>query len=856
MKSNNNNLKPKLEAVKDFLGGRMAAVDTGFMVIWCAKGDDKRSKFFGPGDGDRAALYAVDMVQKGWEAYFGQGFLKSPLPSGRRGAETDVEIILGVWFDGDIRGGIHKEDPENLPAKEELKAFVRDEIPFKVSQIISSSPDGGRHLHWLFNEPFIIRSENDRQFIKALSERFQKVIINKMKAHGWKQDNTADLVRVLRIPGTFNFKGEPVPVEMIESNKYRYKPEAILEWVDMEEEAQQEAHGAQDGESSDGGHAHGDLEKILQSCEFLRHWRDHSANLTEPEWWAGICAIHTEPGAHNAIHEYSKPYPDYTPKETNKKIKEAQKLTGPMSCKKIRDKTGFDGCPSGGCGVGYPVHLGGGRRIEWAEPVPFGEYSPEPFDAECLGVSVGAFVSEVSKACETPVELAGGVCLAVGAASIQGKIRIETAPGHTEPSCLYVCPALTSGNRKSTVLELATEPLNDWECRMREEMADVIKSARSRRENQDARLKSLRARYAKAKRDELDDIEQEIIELENELEDVPNSPQIWTQDCTVETLAVLMSNNNERESVFSSEGGVFDILSGRYSNGKSNLDLWLQSHSGDRVRVNRMSREPVIMENPALTVGVSPQPEVLRDMRKLPGFWGRGLINRFLFLWPKSPLGWRGLNGFQIPAAVPESYAKTVTELLSIECQKDASGREFAYSLRLDNDAYQLWREFSLAVESLMRPGEAMEFAQGWTSKLPGAAGRIAAVLHCFDNTIQPWAKKVSGKTMERALDLAGMFLGHAQAVFFNLMGKDECVEGAQKVWAWVNRSREAVFSRRDCHNALQGNFQKVADLEPCLDILEERHFIAKETIKTGGRPSVSYQVNPKIMEDWKNGVA
>ena len=42
-----------------------------------------------------------------------------------------------------------------------------------------------------------------------------------------------------------------------------------------------------------------------------------------------------------------------------------------------------------------------------------------------------------------------------------------------------------------------------WECTLREEMADIIKSARSRRENQDARLKSLRARYAKAKRDDL-----------------------------------------------------------------------------------------------------------------------------------------------------------------------------------------------------------------------------------------------------------------------------------------------------------------------------------------------------------------
>ena len=235
-----NNLKPDLDQVKSFLQGRRGAVDTGFMVIFCAKGKTKRSKFFGPGDGDKAALYTADMAQKGWETYFGQGFLKSPLQSPSRGSEADVEVIQGLWFDGDIKGGIHKENPENLPTKEELETFLR-EIPFKASQILASSPNGGRHLHWLFDEPFIIRSENDRQFVKTISERFQKLIIKKMKAHGWKQDNTSDLVRVLRIPGTFNFKGDPVPVSMVSDTGYRYTAYSILEWIDMEEEAQQDA---------------------------------------------------------------------------------------------------------------------------------------------------------------------------------------------------------------------------------------------------------------------------------------------------------------------------------------------------------------------------------------------------------------------------------------------------------------------------------------------------------------------------------------------------------------------------------------------------------------------------------------
>lgn len=77
-----NNLKPDRGQVKLFLQGRMASVDHGHMVIWCLKGKDgqKRSKFFGPGDSDKAALYCVDMAKKSWDVYFGQGFLRKPLP--------------------------------------------------------------------------------------------------------------------------------------------------------------------------------------------------------------------------------------------------------------------------------------------------------------------------------------------------------------------------------------------------------------------------------------------------------------------------------------------------------------------------------------------------------------------------------------------------------------------------------------------------------------------------------------------------------------------------------------------------------------------------------------------------------
>ena len=44
-----------------------------------------------------------------------------------------------------------------------------------------------------------------------------------------------------------------------------------------------------------------------------------------------------------------------------------------------------------------------------------------------------------------------------------------------------------------------------------------------------------------------------------------------------------MADNKGSMAVLSDEGGIFDIISGFYSEGRSNIDLFLQGHSGGGV---------------------------------------------------------------------------------------------------------------------------------------------------------------------------------------------------------------------------------------------------------------------------------
>ena len=211
MKTDVHKITPKPHVVKKFLQSRMGTVDAGYLSIFGAKRDHKPEfQFPLMSEIDRATAYIVMLADKGYDVYFGQAILKDK-PAKGRGAAVDTGAMLGVWFDLDVRGPNHKESA--LPTRAEAETFINEEIPFKASQTVWSG--GGYQLHWMFSEPYLIQNESDLKTFKTISSGFQKTIIAKGKKHGWRFDNTSDPVRLLRIPGTINFKNAPTMVEVL-----------------------------------------------------------------------------------------------------------------------------------------------------------------------------------------------------------------------------------------------------------------------------------------------------------------------------------------------------------------------------------------------------------------------------------------------------------------------------------------------------------------------------------------------------------------------------------------------------------------------------------------------------------------
>ena len=810
-----NNLTIDTQQVKSFLPALWSFQETGLFAVSSKGKNGLSTKFF-------SHPLKLDLLCNAIDRWPGQDVwgcvgCVGKRPNEGRGTEQNVIAIPGLWFDLDCKEGHHNK--KDLPTRDEALSFLQ-EIPLNPSLVIWSG--GGFQVYWQFKELWTFASDEERQPAKELSRRFQATIISMGKAHAWDLDNTSDLIRLLRLPGTWNHKGSPVQVKILEIHPIRYEPEDFEDFL-IDASIHNENVSQPQGEPLDVG----SIDSLPFSIKQLIKNGVEKGQRSEAT--ASVLVAMVRAGV---------PEMDIIGIFEAEAIGEKFREKGSGRVKWLKDEIGR---ARGFVGQN-------GQRIEWEDPVLLDDFSlPE---MEPLSGIIGEFSKVVSAATETPLGLAQGLALAAVATACQGKVEVVVKRGYSEPVNLWVNVALESGNRKSSVHAEVTRPLLTWEAEKREEMEPVVKEAESQSRNQEARIKSLRARYGKAGRDELSELEHEIRELEAELINVPVMPKVWAQDVTVEHLGTLMSLHDGKMSVMSAEGGIFDLMAGRYSNGIPNLDLFLQGHSGDPVRVDRGSRDSIFLERPVLSMGLSPQPDVLKSIADAPGFRGRGLLARFLYLLPASRLGHRVLETEPVPQRIRERWESVIHALLSLQPAADERGKRVPHIISLSYSAYQEWLEFSRVVERDLREGGRFENITDWAGKLPGAAARLAGLLHCVRYPEQPWSEQIQLETMQQALGLGAIFSSHALAVF-NLMGCDKSLEGSRKVWRWIERGRFKSFRKNDCYNALKGSFQRVADIEPCLDVLEERNYIMAVKEKKVGRPSITYNVHPGLSEGW-----
>ncbi len=132
-----------------------------------------------------------------------------------------------------------------------------------------------------------------------------------------------------------------------------------------------------------------DLNKVLTGCAFLQHCKDDAITLSENEWYAALSIVARCDDGEDAAHEWSKPHPKYTKKETEDKITRALAKSGPRTCRNIYEKLGFKGCrkcPNEGrvkspIVLGLPPKVNAKKGVEVAPDVLAGLVERYVYDA-------------------------------------------------------------------------------------------------------------------------------------------------------------------------------------------------------------------------------------------------------------------------------------------------------------------------------------------------------------------------------------------------------------------------------------------------------------------------------------------
>jgi|CZKX01.1.fsa_nt_gi hypothetical protein len=187
--------------------------DALYILAWTLP--DKRSRWFQ--DIGEATRYVES--RRDLDVYVGVSLSPQDFGSDKRCPSDKAAGIVALWADLDVRDLVHTK--QNLPPTiDDALGLVPP--PFTASIVVHSGH--GLQCWWLLKEPEIFESDEHRNKVKAIVERWARLLKLNGAARGWTVDSVFDLARVLRVPGTTKTKdaAAPKPVEIIATSDRRY----------------------------------------------------------------------------------------------------------------------------------------------------------------------------------------------------------------------------------------------------------------------------------------------------------------------------------------------------------------------------------------------------------------------------------------------------------------------------------------------------------------------------------------------------------------------------------------------------------------------------------------------------------
>lgn len=485
---------------------------------------------------------------------------------------------------------------------------------------------------------------------------------------------------------------------------------------------------------------------------------------------------------------------------------------------------------------------------EWDEPEAL-EVWPAPAPPEgVMPPSLEQYTNAVTAQSQTPRDNAQAIALGILAAATQGQFCVQIL-GRQEVLSVAVAVGADSAERKSADLAEMRTQLDAHGAAARLEFAE-------RNATNEAHIKLLQSREAnilkRAAKDGESGLTGELADVMKALENVRNlyPRRLTCQDVTPERLAKVLQEQGSI-ALLSAEGGPLEDMAGKYANRREVANVYMQGFSNERITCDRQSGIGYAAESPSLTMMVMSQPPHLRKILTDPLYAGRGLLERFIWIFPDARAGYRKIREAKpVPPNIRLEYEATLNRLLPPTTP--ATGQTPVRTpLKITGDGEEAILQLMEWLEPQYRPEGELYHVRAWANRLPTLACKVSALWHLWECSAQRQtvALEVDSRWVLNAVRWIKEYIIPMGLRSWGMMGYNPAASVAGHLLTLLQGSPETTWTTREIQRRRQ---HLTGDqIQAAMNTLEEKGWIRIENSGKGkrGRPSKVIKLSPRALK-------
>lgn len=482
--------------------------------------------------------------------------------------------------------------------------------------------------------------------------------------------------------------------------------------------------------------------------------------------------------------------------------------------------------------------------FQWPEILPLDAWeTPEP-PSGCLPESLELVTNAVSDCNQTPRDNPQAIAICVISTATHGQYYVKIGQ-RLENLAVAAGVGADSAERKSADIYHLAAPLYAHEAEAREVYRDELAEQEAERQLLESRRAALLKKASKGE----GDLRGELAELIRRLNALAalRPKRLTCQDVTPEKLSSLLAEQGSI-GLLSAEGGPFEGMAGKYARRDEVATVYMSAFSGEMVAKDTLSGGSYFSEKPSLAMLIMSQPSHLRGVLSNPLFSGRGLLERFFWVFAQPRAGYRDVrNAKPIAESISLAYRDTIRRLLPPTTPVNGQPPE-RQALTISDTGLETLTELAAWLEPQYRPDGDLYHVRAWANRLPTLAAKVATLWHlwdCADRRIVV-AGIVPTEWVSRSVRWVREYVLPMGLKAWGLMGSDPATDYAKQILAVLEASEGAVTTR----DILRAKRNLCAEkVDAGAKLLESRGYVRrlKPHTRGRGRPSESLQLSPKV---------